>query len=211
MPHTSVIIIPGLGGSGPDHWQTLWQAVRSNCARVEQARWHDPDPAGWCAALDQTAAAASGHLVLVAHSLGCATVAHWAALAPAQTRDRVAGALLVAPCDVERPGLPESIARFAPMPRAGLPFRSTVVASSNDGYATLARARGFAADWGSAFIDAGPLGHINAASGLDDWPFGQVLLDALITTADADRSPYRKAAALRSDRAIAAREDAVPG
>jgi predicted alpha/beta hydrolase family esterase len=200
MPHASVIIIPGFGGSGPDHWQTLWQAVRGDCTRVEQVRWHDPDPESWCAAIDQTIAAAPAPAVLVAHSLGCAAVAHWAAIAPSRTRDSVAGALFTAPCDVERPGLPEAITRFAPMPRAGLPFRSTVVASSNDGYAALSRARGFAAAWGSAFVDAGPLGHINAASGLGDWPFGQVLLDALIATADADRTPYRKAAALRSER-----------
>lgn len=201
MSRTSVVIIPGFNGSGPDQWQTYWQSARSVCTRVEQANWHDPDPATWCAVLDATIAAAPGHIVLVAHSLGCVTVAHWAPGATAL--DRIAGALLIAPCDVDRPGLPDAIARFAPMPRRGLPFRSTVVASSNDAYATLPRARQFAADWGSAFVDAGAIGHINAASGLGDWPFGQVLLDALIATADADRTPYRRAAALRPDLAAA--------
>ncbi|MFZ4690241.1 MAG: RBBP9/YdeN family alpha/beta hydrolase [Polymorphobacter sp.] len=196
MSCTTVIIVPGFNGSGPDHWQTRWHASRSDCVRVEQAAWHDPEPGAWCAALDAAIAAAPGHVVLVAHSLGCATVAHWAGSAAV---DRVAGALLVAPCDVDRPGLPAAIARFAPMPRRGLPFRSTVVASSNDTYATLPRARQFAADWGSAFIDAGAIGHINSASGLGDWPFGQVLLDTLIATADADRTPYRRAAALRAE------------
>jgi predicted alpha/beta hydrolase family esterase len=81
-----------------------------------------------------------------------------------------------------------------------LPFRSTVVASSHDPYATLDRAQGFADDWGSAFIDAGPIGHINAQSGLGDWLFGQVLLDTLIASVDDDRTPYRRAAALRAAR-----------
>ena len=31
-------------------------------------------------------------------------------------------------------------------------------------------AREVAAAWGSEFVDAGPLGHLNADSGLGDWP-----------------------------------------
>ncbi|MFZ4110560.1 MAG: RBBP9/YdeN family alpha/beta hydrolase [Polymorphobacter sp.] len=203
-PDPSLVIIPGFNGSGPDHWQTLWQAKRPRAARVEQAHWHDPDPDSWTATLSATIAAAPGPVILVAHSLGCATVAHWAGRADAGLIDRIAGALLVAPCDVERPGLPVAIARFAPMPRPVLPFRSTVVASSNDAYASLDRARDFAAAWGSAFVDAGPLGHINAASGLGDWPYGEVLLDTLLASANADRSPYRRAAALRAREVVAA-------
>jgi predicted alpha/beta hydrolase family esterase len=193
----SLVIVPGFNGSGPDHWQTLWQTKRSHCTRVEQARWHDPDPADWTAALSDRIAALPGEVILIAHSLGCATVAHWAMRARPALLDRVAGALLVAPCDVERPGLPACIARFAPMPRPVLPFRSTVVASSNDAYASLDRARDFAAAWGSAFVDAGAIGHINACSRLGDWPYGEVLLDTLIASAGADRSPYRRVAALR--------------
>ncbi|WP_426165012.1 RBBP9/YdeN family alpha/beta hydrolase [Sandarakinorhabdus sp. DWP1-3-1] len=196
MPAATVLIVPGYNGSGPDHWQTRWQAERRDCRRVEQARWNDPDPNGWCTALAAHAAAAEPPVIIVAHSLGCATVAHW--VARGGNIAGIAGALLVAPCDVERPGLPDCITRFAPMPRVALPFRSTVVASSNDSYATLERARAFASDWGSAFVNAGQIGHINAASGLGNWPFGKVLLDTLIGTASADRSPYVRAAALRS-------------
>ncbi len=200
MPEPTIVLVPGFNGSGPDHWQTRWQAARPDCRRVEQTRWHDPDPDDWTAALAATIAAAPAPVILVAHSLGCATVAHWAARIDdaIAADDRVAGALLVAPCDVERPGLPPAISRFAPMPRRALPFRTTVVASRNDRYASLARSRGFAQDWGSAFVDAGAIGHINAASNLGDWPFGAVLLDSLIATADADRGPYRRAAALRA-------------
>lgn len=202
MSGVNILLVPGFNGSGPDHWQTLWQFQRQDCNRVEQASWHDPEPDQWTAAIDMAAAQLSGHIVLVAHSLGCATVAHWATRS--RNVARIAGALLVAPCDVERACLPGAIRRFAPLPRQALPFRSTVVASSNDPHAALPRARGFAGDWGSAFIDAGALGHINAASGLGAWPFGQVLLDSLIATADADRTPYRRAAALRGNAIPAA-------
>jgi len=182
MMPPSLLLVPGLNGSGPGHWQAAWAATRSRCTMLVQDSWDDPWPARWTARLDQAIAGLPGPVVLVAHSLGCATVAHWAA-----THDdagkRVAAALLVAPCDVERPGAPASIARFQPMPRQILPFRSTVVASRNDPYATLGRARGFADSWGSAFVDAGALGHINAAAGLGDWPLGRILLDALLAAA----------------------------
>lgn len=199
MSAVTVLIIPGLGGSGPDHWQSRWEAERDDCIRVEQASWHDPDPASWSGALDAAIAAIAGPVILVAHSLACVTVAHWAAhwAVRGSGLARVGGALLVAPCDVERPGAPAAIARFAPTPRIVLPFRSTVVASANDAFATLQVARGLAHSWGSAFIDAGALGHINAASGLGAWDFGQVLLDTLIASATDDRAPYRRAAALR--------------
>ncbi len=200
----SLVIIPGFNGSGTDHWQTVWEAKRERAVRVEQARWHDPDPDSWTAALSASIAAVTGPVILIAHSLGCATVAHWAGRVDAALVDRIAGALLVAPCDVERPGLPAAITRFAPMPRPVLPFRSTVVASSNDTFANLDRARDFAAAWGSAFVDAGPLGHINTASGLGDWPYGEVLLDTLLASAGADRSPYRRVAALRAREVMAA-------
>jgi predicted alpha/beta hydrolase family esterase len=195
----SVRIIPGLGGSGPDHWQTRWLQRRPECRRVEQADWHAPDLAAWCNALDAAVRAAPAPVVLVAHSLGCALVGHWLERGDSAV-SRVGGALLVAPCDTEAPGACAPPRRFAPMPRQPLPFRSTVVASSNDSFASLDRARGFADDWGSAFVDAGAIGHINAASGLGDWLFGQVLLDTLIASVDADRTPYARAAQLRERR-----------
>ena len=193
-----VLIVPGLNGSGPDHWQAAWAARRAGCRMLDQDSWHDPLPENWISRLGQAIGASPGVVVLVAHSLGCTTVAHWAA-GRAHAGLQVAAALLVAPCDVERAAAPAAIARFAPLPQGALPFRSTVVASSNDAYATLARARCFADRWGSSFVDAGPLGHINAASGLGDWPFGQILLDELLAgIGNGDR--HRRAADLRSAR-----------
>lgn len=198
MAVASVRIIPGLGGSGPDHWQSRWLRLRPECRRVEQEDWDYPDPDRWAAELDAAVRAAPAPVVLVAHSLGCTLVGHWVARGGAVAR--VGGALLVAPCDPAQADAPATLQRFAPLPTRPLPFRSTVVASSNDPYASLDRARGFADDWGSAFIDAGPIGHINAKSALGDWTFGQVLLDTLIASVDADRTPYHRAAALRAAR-----------
>lgn len=191
----SVLLVPGLKGSCPVHWQSRWAQARSDCTVVRQDDWDDPDPADWVARLDEVIARAAAPVVLVAHSLGCATVAHWAAGGPG----RVAATLLVAPCDVDQPDACAAIRRFAPMPGAALPFRSTVVASRDDPYAGFARLKCFAERWGSAFVDVGPLGHINASSPLGDWDFGQVLLDDLLTRvrADGDDRDVR-AAALRA-------------
>jgi predicted alpha/beta hydrolase family esterase len=60
-----------------------------------------------------------------------------------------------------------------------------VIASDDDPYVSIDRARGFAAAWGATFVAAGAVGHINAASGLGDWPAGRRALDALVARATA--------------------------
>jgi predicted alpha/beta hydrolase family esterase len=120
-------------------------------------------------------------VVIAAHSLGCALVAHAARRAPALP---IRAALLVAPADVDSPAhTPPETRGFAPLPRAPFPFPATVIASRNDPYVTLERARAFAADWGADFVDAGALGHINAASSLGDWSDGRARFEALLLRA----------------------------
>jgi predicted alpha/beta hydrolase family esterase len=125
--------------------------------------------------------AADGPVVPVAHSLGCALVAHAAARWPSLIARAVPAALLVAPADVDSPAhTPPETRGFAPMPRARLPFPATVIASADDPYVEIDRARAFAAAWGAAFVDAGAAGHINAASDLGDWPAGKACLEGLL-------------------------------
>ena len=87
----------------------------------------------------------------------------------------------MAPGDVERealaPGADQLVTDSTLQP---LPFKSTLVASQDDPYCSFERAQGFAAAWGADLVDAGAAGHINADSGLGDWPQGQALLNALI-------------------------------
>jgi uncharacterized protein len=135
----------------------------------------------WLQALRQAIEAAGAPVVAVAHSLGCGLIAHAVSRWPGLCARAVRGALLVAPADVDSPAhTPPETRGFAPMPLARLPFAATVIASSDDPFVTPARARAFAAAWGAAFVDAGALGHVNAASGLGDWPAGQRWLQALL-------------------------------
>lgn len=167
-----VLILPGLWNSGPQHWQTLWENTHPQWIRVEQRDWERPHRDDWVDTLEQAVRACSEPPYLIAHSLGCALVAHWS---QAKTGSRVAGAFLVAPSDVDAPSYPEGTHGFKPMPLAPLPFRSLVVASSNDEYVTIDRARQFADAWGSELVIIGDAGHINSASGLGNWPMGAEL------------------------------------
>jgi uncharacterized protein len=181
----SILIIPGLGGSGPRHWQTHLEHSLPDTLRVHQDDWDRPDRDAWTGRLAAAIEALPG-AVLVAHSLGCILVAHVAARHPDLP---VAAALLVAPADVEREDCtPDHLREFAPIPRAPLPFRSIVVGSMNDPYMMLARAHALATDWGAGFVNAGLLGHINVDSGFGPWPEGKRLLRHL-TAARRSRHP----------------------
>ena len=133
----------------------------------------------WIARLEDVLLSLNEPAVLVAHSLGCQLVAAWAA--HSRNTQRVRAALLVAPADVASQELRQMLNSWSPPVVHRLPFSSTVVASRNDPYCSFERASHFASHWGAALVDAGAAGHINAESGLGDWPTGQALLQALIT------------------------------
>jgi uncharacterized protein len=174
-----ILIVPGLGGSGPHHWQTYLERSFPGASRVDQNDWDRPERAAWIERLTAAVEASPGG-VLVAHSLGCAVVAHAAAARPDLP---VAAALLVAPADVDREhDALDHLGGFAPMPSTPLPFRSIVVASTDDPHMTFARARAFADDWRAEFVDAGALGHINVDAGFGPWPDGERILRSLLTT-----------------------------
>jgi predicted alpha/beta hydrolase family esterase len=175
-PH-NVLTLPGWQGSGPGHWQTLWEE-RHGYRRVEQHDWQQPLRGDWTARLEDVLLSCEEPAVLVAHSLGCILVAAWAA--HSRNAQRVKSALLVAPPDVEREELRAQLPSWSPIALDALPFRSVLVASSNDPYCALDRARGFAQAWGAQFMDHGDSGHINADAGLASWPEGHVLLQDLI-------------------------------
>jgi uncharacterized protein len=175
----SVLIIPGLGDSGPQHWQTLWEASHPEYCRVRQTEWERPRCSDWVSNLGAAISAANPPVVLVAHSMGCIAAVHWAATTGNASK-QVAAALLVSPPDVEAEMIPVGPSGFAPCPQSRLPFKSIVVASTNDPFATLERARTFAAAWGSELVILESAGHINAASGHGPWPEGERLVDKLM-------------------------------
>lgn len=170
----NVLLVPGLGNSGPDHWLSHWERALP-APRADLGNWDDPCPDEWTANLDAAITEAGRDVVLVGHSLGCACIAHWAVKAHS-----VRAALLVAPADVDSDAhAPPPARRFSPMPMTALPFAAMVVASTNDPFADIERSEAFARAWGARFVNAGALGHINANSALGSWPKGRALLNEL--------------------------------
>jgi predicted alpha/beta hydrolase family esterase len=173
---TNYYIVPGLGNSEPEHWQSFFERSGNNFQRIQQTEWEAPDCTDWITNIDN--AIKNGDLsntVLIGHSLGCATIAHWAAT----YQRKIKGALLVAPSDLEAPQYTFPTTGFAPIPLSLLPFRSIVVASTNDVWVSMERARFFADQWGSELINIGDAGHINSESGHTDWTEGLAILKRL--------------------------------
>jgi hypothetical protein len=169
---TPILTVPGLWNSGPQHWQTHWEA-KHGLRRVLQRDFDRPVRDEWVATLDAAVRACDEPPLLAAHSLGCSLVAQWA---KETGGEGVAGAFLVAPSDVEAPNYPPQGRSFDQVPKTKLPFPSIVVASTNDEYVSAARAELFATTWGSRFVVIGEAGHINSASGYGPWPEGEQML-----------------------------------
>ena len=176
----TILTVPGWNGSGPEHWQSIWDRQHPEYRRIEFANWQNTHRPDWVRALDLALATVPGEAVLVAHSLGCLAVVWWAAL-NARRSSRVRGAMLVAPPSLTTsPCLLPALASFMPVPVNPLPFPSLVVASENDPFASFEEAAGMASAWGSELDCAGRAGHVNTASGHGVWPEGQQYLQRFV-------------------------------
>lgn len=173
---TDLIIIPGFGGSGPAHWQSLWEELYPSTKRLQPESWDAPELDDWIAALELLVGACKTPPVLVAHSLGCLLVAFW----QMKSSLPVAGAFMVAVPDPATDGFSTTTPSFVDVPTFPFRFPSLVVASTNDPY----DANGFAltkvSQWKSDLCSVGNLGHINGQSGLGEWRFGQKLLESFL-------------------------------
>ncbi len=174
-----VLILPGWQNSGPEHWQSRWERLHG-FQRVQQADWNLPLRGDWMMQLEQALLDDPRPVVLVAHSLGCQLVASWAA--HSKNTVAVAGALLVAPPDTAHPETPPQLASWRVISRQALPFPSLMLYSSNDPFCVSTRALAMARDWGSRATSLGAAGHINADTGLGDWPAGIELVRQLQAT-----------------------------
>lgn len=173
-----ILMVPGWQGSEPEHWQSRWERNLSTAKFVGENDWNVPNRDVWVGNIIRAISETKGSAVVVAHSVGVIAMAHVGQKLP---KGVLAGAFLVSPADVDNAqdwpithGLkwPQDGHGFSPIPLDVLPFPAMVVSSSTDPYCRQDRARHFAASWGAEFIDAGPVGHITAASGHGPWPEG---------------------------------------
>lgn len=126
---TDYLIVPGLGNSGENHWQTFLEKSGSNFHRILQKEWNASRCEEWITTIDKKVQEFElSTVVLIGHSLGCATIAKWAS-----TYQRtIKGALLVAPSDLEAPKYTFPAKGFDTIPKDRINFNTIVVASSND-------------------------------------------------------------------------------
>jgi hypothetical protein len=178
----TVLIVPGLRGHVPQHWQTLLAPQLPRVLAVPPMGREDLDCRARVDAIERTARQAEGPLVVVAHSAGCIMVAHWAR----ETRVRVQGALLATPPDFEHAlpeGYPDLQALHAggwlPVPRRPFAFATIVAASRNDPLGSFTRVAALAQDWGSRLVDLGEAGHLNPDSGFGPWPLAHAFIEQL--------------------------------
>ncbi|MFC8800923.1 RBBP9/YdeN family alpha/beta hydrolase [Promicromonospora sp. NPDC057138] len=174
------VTVPGHGGSGPEHWQTLWERELP-ATRFRPASWEEPDARDWADALSRAVSGGEGPVVLVAHSLGCLAAVSWLA---ERGPGEVVRALLVAVPDPSGPAFPASAtAGGFRVVRRRLPVPVAVVVSENDPYATAGWTLDLAAGWGAEVRGIGAAGHMNEASGLGAWPAGRAMLHGIVQRA----------------------------
>jgi hypothetical protein len=170
-PPVQLLIVPGLGDSGPGHWQTWLQGLVRPSTRVVQRHWREPDLERWSARIGSTAEHLSpGPCIAVAHSFGVLALAHHLATT---RQSPIRAALLVAPADPDRFGLGELL------PRSKLPVPITLVLSQTDPWLPASVGQRWAAQWGSPVVNLGDVGHINVASGFGAFPFAQRWVTAM--------------------------------
>lgn len=169
-----LLFLPGLGGSGPRHWQSQWRAELGG-AVIAVSDWERPILRSWLRAADEALAATNGRPILVAHSLGCLLAAHW--LGTRRSQGLIAGAFLAAVPDPAAASFPDQVsADFARIPGSRLPCPSIVIASTDDPFGSVAFSVAVAQRWASRLVDVGRAGHLNMASGHGPWPEGRILL-----------------------------------
>ncbi len=183
-PRARLVIVPGLHGSGAEHWQSWLQGQVDGAVRVEQDDWSAPDLERWSERVAETLTnLGDGPHVVVAHSFGCLATVRAATTHPSLG---IAQVLLVAPAEPSR----FDIARA--LPQARLAVRSCVVASDNDPWMTATQAHAWALGWGSDWINLGNAGHINVDSGYGPFPLAREWAAGALNRLDS--RPWRVAA-----------------
>jgi predicted alpha/beta hydrolase family esterase len=185
-----LLIIPGLGNSGPGHWQSWLESLDRSALRVRQRDWLAPELDTWAARIGEVLEqGGAGPWLAVAHSYGCLALARYLHLqGRTSAAPRVAAALLVAPADPERFGV------VGLLPARPLALPTTMVISDTDPWMGPATARHLAACWGSHCINLGAAGHINVEAGFGPLPLARRWLIKAGQRVERGRRPQRERA-----------------
>ncbi len=175
-----ILIVPGHDADPAQHWQRAWTRELPDCERLDLGLWDNPHRNTWVNKLNLAISRTERPVVLVAYGLGCLTVAWWAEYEREMAVQTVVGALLVAPPDIDRPGIDARIARFGAVPRRELPFPAFLVPCTDEPLCNYRTAYGVARDWGANFIDADDSEQETGHPHDEEWPLGEALLTRIL-------------------------------
>src|SRR4051812_38335406 len=96
----TIVLVPGLRDHVPQHWQTLLAQQLPDAVSVLPMGRDNLCCTSRVDALEAAIVQVAGPVILVAHSGGCITVAHWALRSPRAVDVR--GALLAVPPDFDK-------------------------------------------------------------------------------------------------------------
>lgn len=161
-----LVLVPGFKNSGPEHWQSLWEAHSPAFLRITQKRWDNPDVDLWVDAIRRLLATRDRPAILIGHSLGALA----SICVAADHHPHVAGLMLVA---TARPSRFEAMDR---VPHHALDVPAMMIASQNDPMMRFTRAEYWSRVWNADLIDLGEAGHINAEAGFGLWWQGLEML-----------------------------------
>ena len=172
MMHT--VIVPGVGGSEPAHWQSWLQRQLMSCSRVQQQDWNNPILETWIKQLVDTVQSIQDNIQIVAHSFGCLTVVAALNEYPELNR-KIKNLILVAPANPARFG-EAGFARYSQQDyqdyfhQLTIRVPTTLLISENDPWLSFSDATLLADAWKLKAINLGQVGHINVAAGFGPFP-----------------------------------------
>jgi predicted alpha/beta hydrolase family esterase len=175
-----ILIVPGNHADDAPHWQQAWERKRADCERLDLGMWDDPHRNTWVTKLNLAIDRIERPVVLVADGLATLAVAWWAEYERPAFGYPVIGALLIAPPDVDRPGLDARVAKFGAVPRRPLPFPAFLVPDRTDPLCNYRTAYGLARDWDARFVDPDESEPDAAPLQTDAWRFGERLVNRLL-------------------------------
>ena len=168
------IIVPGVGGSDYDHWQSWLQRQLMFCSRVQQQDWDLPILKDWIKNFTDLVSVTDTPVQIVAHSFGCLTSVAALAQHPELTA-KVKKLILVAPANPSRFGSagfarnsPDDYSTYFHQLKIDVP--AEMIISENDPWLHFDDALKLAKAWNIRPRNLGQVGHINVASGFGAFP-----------------------------------------
>lgn len=172
MIHT--VIVPGVGGSEHDHWQSWLQRQLKSCSRVQQQDWNKPVLHEWIEQFFKTVQSIQEPIQIVAHSFGCLTTVAALAQHP-ELNQNIKNLVLVAPANPARFG-DAGFARESQndyqqyFHQLKLQVPTQMIISENDPWLNFQDALQLAKAWKIRPKNLGQVGHINVAAGFGPFP-----------------------------------------